>query len=71
MYVCICNAVTDREIRELAGEGVGTLRQLREQTGCAGTCGQCAPEARAILRAASPCADSGGGGDANQIPAFV
>lgn len=51
MYVCICHAVTDRTIRACAEQGVRTLRQLREATGCASGCGRCAPEAKALLEA--------------------
>lgn len=49
MYVCICNAVTDRQIRAQAREGCCTLRELSRETGCATTCGKCARHAREIL----------------------
>ncbi|NKI33635.1 hypothetical protein HFP89_00460 [Wenzhouxiangella sp. XN79A] len=52
MFVCICNAITDRAIREHAEQGVATLDELRLRTGCSDCCGQCADEAEAILRAA-------------------
>jgi bacterioferritin-associated ferredoxin len=52
MFVCICNAVTDRTIREHAAQGVTTLDELRLRTGCSDCCGQCADEAETILRAA-------------------
>ena len=52
MFVCICNAVTDRTIREHAAAGVTTLDELRLRTGCSDCCGQCAEEAETILRAA-------------------
>lgn len=51
MFVCICNAVTDREIRNLARRGVETLEELRMLTGCSDCCGQCADEAESILLA--------------------
>ncbi|MDX1569170.1 MAG: (2Fe-2S)-binding protein [Xanthomonadales bacterium] len=54
MYVCICNSVTDKEIRRAAERGVDSMRQLRETTGCAGTCGQCAQLASQILQEAQP-----------------
>ena len=41
MYVCVCNAVTDSDIRNAVDDGVCTLRQLRQKTGCASTCGCC------------------------------
>ncbi len=49
MFVCICNAVTDREIRNLARRGVDSLAELRMLTGCSDCCGQCAEEAESIL----------------------
>ena len=49
MYVCICNAVTDRQIRKAAAEGVESLRELRAKLGVAACCGRCAPAARAVL----------------------
>ncbi len=49
MYVCICNAVTDKQIREEARQGCCSLRELSKSTGCATTCGKCARHAREIL----------------------
>jgi bacterioferritin-associated ferredoxin len=49
MYVCICKAVTDREIRGAVAEGTRTLHGLRKQLGCTGQCGKCKPQVRAIL----------------------
>ena len=50
MYICICNAVTEREIRQAVGLGVTTLKELREGLGVAGECGKCGSCAKAILR---------------------
>ncbi|ANB19322.1 bacterioferritin-associated ferredoxin [Dokdonella koreensis] len=49
MYVCICNAVTDRQIRQAAADGVSSLAELSERTGCSDCCGTCAPLAGEIL----------------------
>ena len=59
MYICLCNAVTDREIRQCADLGVQTLDQLRECLGVASCCGKCEGPARELLgerepRAAAP-----------------
>ncbi len=52
MYVCICHAVTDREIRSCIEEGASSMRELRKQL-CVGTqCGKCACHVRAILKEA-------------------
>jgi bacterioferritin-associated ferredoxin len=50
MYVCICNAVTEREIRQAVGLGVTTMKELREGLGVAGDCGKCGSCAKQILR---------------------
>lgn len=50
MYVCICNAVTEREIRQAVGLGVTTLKELREGLGVASCCGKCGSCAKNILR---------------------
>lgn len=49
MYVCVCNAVTDRVVREAAASGVRCLGELTMRTGCAGTCGACADLAEQLL----------------------
>lgn len=52
MYVCVCNAVTERHIGEAVSEGATTLRELRDRLGVAGECGRCACCARDCLRSA-------------------
>jgi len=49
MYVCVCNAVTDREIRQCMALGVETFEQVRDCLGVSSCCGQCEQAARAIL----------------------
>jgi bacterioferritin-associated ferredoxin len=41
MYVCVCNAVTDSDIRNAVEDGVRNLKQLKRSTGCGGSCGRC------------------------------
>jgi len=50
MYVCICNAVTEKMIRQAAAEGVRSLGELTRRTGCSGDCGSCANLAEELLR---------------------
>lgn len=62
MYVCICKAVTDRQIRQAVELGVRSMAELKESLGVATGCGKCAPYARQILReelAAQSTQDSG------------
>lgn len=49
MYVCICNAITERAIREAAVDGVRTLAELTQRTGCGDCCGTCVDLAADIL----------------------
>lgn len=49
MYVCICNGVTEQEIRDVAAAGCRTLAELTMRTGCGSTCGCCLDEAGALL----------------------
>jgi bacterioferritin-associated ferredoxin len=49
MYVCVCNAVTDRRIRQAVDEGIVTMHELTEELGVASCCGSCEPLAREIL----------------------
>jgi bacterioferritin-associated ferredoxin len=53
MYVCICHAVTDRDIRSCIEDGARSMRDLRKQL-CVGTqCGKCACDVRALLKEAT------------------
>ena len=50
MYVCLCNGITDRDIRRAAESGCTSMRQLGKETGVGQDCGRCAVMAREILR---------------------
>lgn len=52
MYVCVCQAVTDGQIREAAQGGARTLQDLRRDLGVTRDCGRCASCARECLREA-------------------
>ncbi len=52
MYICICNAVTDRQILEAAAEGAGSLNELMQKTGCGSCCGCCQDEVETLLHQA-------------------
>ena len=41
MYVCVCNAVTERQIRQAICEGAQTPRQLRQKLDAESMCGSC------------------------------
>jgi len=49
MYVCICNSVTDRQIREARDDGACSLEALGRELKVATCCGRCAECAEKIL----------------------
>lgn len=55
MYVCVCQAVTERQVREAASNGVHTVKVLKEQLGVASSCGKCARCAHDLLKECRDC----------------
>ena len=49
MYVCLCRAVTDTEIREAANSGTHDLEGLNDALGVGANCGSCRETAQAII----------------------
>ncbi|HET7561942.1 MAG TPA: (2Fe-2S)-binding protein [Rhodanobacteraceae bacterium] len=49
MYVCICKAVSDQDIRRTVAKGACTFETLQAHTGCSTCCGCCEHEVRELL----------------------
>jgi len=49
MYVCICNAITDKQIRRAAKAGASSVYDLQNELGVAAGCGSCMDHAAEIL----------------------
>jgi bacterioferritin-associated ferredoxin len=49
MYVCICNGVTDHDIRHAAEAGCRTMAELTMRTGAGSSCGSCVDMASELL----------------------
>lgn len=49
MIVCVCNAVSDREIKSAVTLGISSLTELKESLGVATCCGCCESCAREVL----------------------
>lgn len=49
VYVCVCNGVTDHQIREAAAAGCGSMTELTMRTGAGACCGSCVDTAAALL----------------------
>jgi bacterioferritin-associated ferredoxin len=60
MYVCICNALKERDVRRVA-TGCATPTAVYRALGCETRCGRCVPTVRGIL---AECSAGNGGLDA-------
>ena len=50
MYICLCNGVTDRQIRQCAKSGVCSMSELECSLGVGVSCGRCREAAVEILQ---------------------
>jgi bacterioferritin-associated ferredoxin len=50
MYVCLCNAITDRDIRAQAACECSTVAMIYRSLGAKPKCGKCVPLVRQMLR---------------------
>ncbi len=56
MIVCVCRAVSDRKILELAGQGLSP-EQVMARTGAGSCCGTCRPAVARLVLLGQPRAD--------------
>ncbi len=49
MYVCVCNAVTDRQIRAQSESSRGTVAEVYRALGIKVKCGKCVSTAKCII----------------------
>jgi bacterioferritin-associated ferredoxin len=49
MYVCICHAVTDTQIKNAVEAGCCSLREVSQCLNVGKTCGRCVPAAREVI----------------------
>lgn len=49
MYVCLCQGVTDTQIREAVIDGASSLREVNSILGTASQCGKCGVATRDII----------------------
>lgn len=49
MFICICRAVTERQVIKAVADGAETLADLQVDLGVAMCCGRCADTAREYL----------------------
>ncbi|MEO6984241.1 MAG: (2Fe-2S)-binding protein [Paralcaligenes sp.] len=49
MFMCICNAITERDVQAAVADGADSLSDLQAQLGIATSCGCCAETAAQYL----------------------
>lgn len=54
MYICICKAVTDGQIRQAIHQGACTRKQLIECLNVGRDCGKCNADVRDLLKTYAP-----------------
>ncbi|MGE5270257.1 MAG: bacterioferritin-associated ferredoxin [Thiohalocapsa sp.] len=62
MYVCLCNALTDRDLRPHTATGAASVSMVYRACGCQPQCGKCVPFVRQMLREAGDAAGAPGAG---------
>lgn len=63
MYICLCNAITDRELLARSAEGAASVEMAYQALGYQPMCGKCVPFAEQLLRQAAETASREIGGD--------
>ncbi|WP_394204350.1 bacterioferritin-associated ferredoxin [Shewanella waksmanii] len=51
MYVCLCHAVTDSQIKEAVSQGDMTLADVKKRLGVGSQCGKCTKMATQVIAA--------------------
>jgi len=49
MFVCVCNAVTENDIRQAVDNGAETIKQLKEKFSVGNQCGGCISLTKQVL----------------------
>jgi len=50
MYVCICNAFTDRDVDQALTDGSRSIPDVFRALGCRPNCGRCCTHLRGMIR---------------------
>ncbi|QYJ90559.1 MULTISPECIES: bacterioferritin-associated ferredoxin [Shewanella] len=51
MYVCLCHAITDKQIKEAVDQGDMSLADVKRRLGVGNQCGKCSKMATEIIQA--------------------
>ncbi|MGE0094058.1 MAG: bacterioferritin-associated ferredoxin [Alphaproteobacteria bacterium] len=63
MYVCLCNAFTDVQVRGAVAGGCRSVSQIYDALGAKPECGRCIPMLREMVAQPAPPLRAGPGGD--------
>ena len=63
MYVCLCNALTDRDVSSHMAGGNCSVSMVYRACGCQPQCGKCVPFVRQMLRQAAEVEGKSAGAD--------
>ncbi len=69
MYVCLCNALTECQVRQAVADGACRPREVYGACGCRAQCGTCVRAVLATIRDAAAAALAPGGGAAEPASA--
>ena len=58
MYICICQAVRDCEVRAAVQGGCATLDALADELGVGAACGGCREQAQTLIDEQAPSAEA-------------
>ena len=50
MYVCVCNAVTEDQVRDAIDDGAHSVKELRDELMVAGCCGSCLDTVKSCIK---------------------
>ncbi|HEY6896501.1 MAG TPA: (2Fe-2S)-binding protein [Rhodocyclaceae bacterium] len=50
MYVCVCKALTERDVHTAVAQGCNSLKGLRGELGLGSECGRCTGCAKSLLK---------------------
>ena len=55
MFVCLCHAVTDKEVKSTIRGGAKSVEEVAEQCGAGGGCGMCHEQIKELIEDEKSC----------------
>lgn len=52
MYVCVCKALTEKDVHSAVAEGCNSVKELKRRLGLGSECGRCASCAKGMIQSA-------------------